>query len=330
MFQSQNRFQKNGLMNGLGVPKQSEEPKGSVMLPLAVTSPQTERGSKERSNIMTINTYAENVRDRVAEMTGKEVEVRKVTKANEELTAIVIRDGNVGMNFYVDYDFNYDTPIEDCAEKIADSYDATPRLPFDAENLDFGFESIKDKLVARVLDMQRNKSFLEDAVYEDVGCGLALVADIVEGDYRITVRKGLAESNHYDKNELFSTALKNGESGAKLMNMTAALFGGGDNVLESGSEVDGEMFVLSNKKCFFGASTMFCNGMLEKIKDVLGGAFFVLPSSIHEVIIVPDSGDKSAKDLKEIVVTANKTVLEPKDILSDNVYRFGNKLEIVA
>lgn len=277
---------------------------------------------------MTINTYAESVRDKVAEMTGKTVEVRTVAKANAELTAVVVQDGNVGMNFYVDDDFNADTPIEVCADKVVDCYDNSPRPDFDYENFDFSFNAIKDKLVARVLDVQRNKSFLDDAVYKDVGCGLALISDIVVGNYRMTVRKGLADSENYDAEKLFAKALNN--SKPRLTSMMSAICGGGGDLLNDDAELDDEMYVLTNEDGYLGASVMFNDGILQKIRNKFGCGYFVLPSSVHEVILVPDNGRKSADDLKKIVVEANRCVVEPAEVLSDNVFRYDSKLEIVA
>jgi len=44
---------------------------------------------------------------------------------------------------------------------------------------------------------------------------------------------------------------------------------------------------------------------------------------VHEVILVPDAAGIDAKELCEMVKQANRTVVEEKDILSDNVYHYS-------
>lgn len=55
------------------------------------------------------------------------------------------------------------------------------------------------------------------------------------------------------------------------------------------------------------------------------GDYYILPSSIHELLIARDDGLVSAKILKEIVHEGNRTesVIKPEDVLSDNVYFYS-------
>jgi hypothetical protein len=62
--------------------------------------------------------------------------------------------------------------------------------------------------------------------------------------------------------------------------------------------------------------------MQERIADKLGEGYYALPSSLHEFIIIPESAGIDAREMCEMVKTANKTVVEPKDVLSDNVLHF--------
>ena len=67
--------------------------------------------------------------------------------------------------------------------------------------------------------------------------------------------------------------------------------------------------------------------ILEKIGNKAGMDYFILPSSIHEVLIKKDDGLLTAKDLKEIVYQNNRLdfVVKPEDVLSDNVYHYSRK-----
>jgi hypothetical protein len=60
----------------------------------------------------------------------------------------------------------------------------------------------------------------------------------------------------------------------------------------------------------------------EKAAEMIGSGYYVLPSSIHECILVPESAGINEKELCDMVKQANRSVVEPKDVLSDNVYHY--------
>ena len=63
----------------------------------------------------------------------------------------------------------------------------------------------------------------------------------------------------------------------------------------------------------------------EDAAEKLGGDFYVLPSSIHEVLLVRDNGEMTAKDLEAIVREVNATQVAPEEQLTDHVYHYDSK-----
>ena len=63
--------------------------------------------------------------------------------------------------------------------------------------------------------------------------------------------------------------------------------------------------------------------MKEKAAKMIGCGYYVLPSSIHECILVPDTAHHNEKDLCDMVKQANRSVVEPHEVLSDNVFHYG-------
>lgn len=82
------------------------------------------------------------------------------------------------------------------------------------------------------------------------------------------------------------------------------------------------MFILSNQERYFGASALLYPHVLSHISALLNSNFFVLPSSIHECILIPDSGLYSKSELELMVQEVNTTNVEPEEVLSDHVYYF--------
>lgn len=89
-----------------------------------------------------------------------------------------------------------------------------------------------------------------------------------------------------------------------------------------------KMYVATCNKGFNGASCIFYPGFLKQAAEQLGGDFYILPSSIHEVIFVVDTDEVDYRRLEEMVQQANETVIEPKDRLSDFVYHYDAKDDI--
>ena len=79
------------------------------------------------------------------------------------------------------------------------------------------------------------------------------------------------------------------------------------------------MYVLTNQSKTNGAGVLVQDGVLEKVGGMIGSDFYVLPSSIHEVLIVPDNGNMRLAELEDMVREVNATQVAPEDLLSDKV-----------
>ena len=95
---------------------------------------------------------------------------------------------------------------------------------------------------------------------------------------------------------------------------------GDDNVLE-----DDVMFILTNPLRSFGAACILYPGILEQIACQLGENFYILPSSIHEVIIIAESRSPSMGELCHLVKETNQTQVNIEEVLSDTVYYYSFK-----
>lgn len=87
------------------------------------------------------------------------------------------------------------------------------------------------------------------------------------------------------------------------------------------------LYTLTNEIQINGAALMLIPEILEQIGEKAGMDYFIIPSSIHELLIARDDGLVSAKMLKELVHEGNRTdsVIKPEDVLSDNVYFYSRK-----
>lgn len=92
------------------------------------------------------------------------------------------------------------------------------------------------------------------------------------------------------------------------------------------------MYIVSNSQKLHGAACMIYQDVFAKLAENFGTNFYILPSSIHEVILLADSGTENPSRLREMIQEVNKTQVEPEEVLSDNLYYFDrieNKIKIV-
>ena len=127
----------------------------------------------------------------------------------------------------------------------------------------------------------------------------------------------------YTEDEL-KTAIANTERLAILGSMIDVLKDGGVPVDEW--EPDGSpVTVLTTRGGMEGAGVIYCDTILEKIRKKVGD-FYILPSSIHEVLITPVSCDIERTELEAMVRTINRDEVSMDDKLSDRVYLFDGTL----
>lgn len=76
-----------------------------------------------------------------------------------------------------------------------------------------------------------------------------------------------------------------------------------------------------------GAALILLPDILEQVGAKAGMDYFLIPSSIHELLVARDDGLVTAKMLKELVYEGNRTdgIIKPEDVLSDNVYFYSCK-----
>lgn len=77
-----------------------------------------------------------------------------------------------------------------------------------------------------------------------------------------------------------------------------------------------------------GAGVIQYPGFLDQAAEALGGDFYVLPSSVHEVLLVADDGSMELSYLEEMVRSVNETEVSPAERLSDNVYHYDSEAHI--
>jgi len=283
------------------------------------------------------------VAEDLAQSRGEEYQVdsREVIKTNDRvLHALVIsrKGSRAGVNVYMDDLFRRHENGEDFSDLGREAVTMVTEalsfpIPPSAMIGSLGLEDIRKRLTLRLIDVTRNCSYMADLPYIELESGLAMIAEINEdesicSEWRIVVTKGLLKMIGCEAEELFTAALQNMISiePPVLMRLAdIALNASGPELLSSsehGRESE-EPLCLTNTSRYKGAAALFYPGVMEKAADLIGGAYYVVPSSIHEVLLVPEESVPDASRLSAMLKCANREVIVDEcDILSDNVFRF--------
>ncbi len=83
-----------------------------------------------------------------------------------------------------------------------------------------------------------------------------------------------------------------------------------------------EIFVVYGKDGMSGANVLMSDKALSDIEERMGEGFYVLPSSIYEVLIVPKSFGKSERELVKMVREVNAEAVAEKEQLSDSIFKY--------
>ena len=82
------------------------------------------------------------------------------------------------------------------------------------------------------------------------------------------------------------------------------------------------MYVATVSDCQFGAKVLAYPGFFEYAAAIVGGSYYILPSSIHELILIADDGTLTVEELQNTVREINETEVSESDFLSNEVYHY--------
>ena len=196
------------------------------------------------------------------------------------------------------------------------------------------WEAAKGRIRAKLVNREMNRELLKKVPYREF-LDLAVIYYVTldglseSGTAAFTVSDQNMEVWRKDENALYQMAVSN-------MRLD------GEPVFEDMEEIIRSMipdampdlavgipkfrsYVLTNPKKVFGAVELLDGSTLKKIGDKLGSDYMVLPSSLHESIILPVDGRISYQELADIVTDINRNVVSIVERLSDHVYLYERK-----
>lgn len=295
--------------------------------------------------MMNMKEFAAALEKEVGARLGEEavVKLNEVTKNNGVVLQglSVGRLGrNVSATIYLDsfYEmYKQDVSLSEIARRIASCQSQAPGTSVDMEFFS-DFDRVKERIAYRLVNAERNKELLEKIPHirflDLAVCFYYAFSHETLGKGIITVYNNHVQLWHTSAKELLKLA---GENTPKLfsaqyrslLDILGEMKDGG-LCPQMQEDIHGmlqapPMKVLSNHDRVQGAACILYPGLLQKICEKEGANFYILPSSVHEVILLADHGGEEPGKLREMVREVNGELVEPEEVLSDSVYYYDRE-----
>lgn len=202
------------------------------------------------------------------------------------------------------------------------------------------YEGVRDRVVFKLVNTAKNRKFLSMVPHRSF-LDLSIVFYVLleatsDGTAALAVSNSHAGQWKVCADTLWADAVRNVKRllPAELVTMNHALkemlgkkAGSAgkeetENLLHGNVRERDGMYILSNSLKSYGAACIAYPNILEMVGEILQADYYVLPSSVHEVIIVPFSPGLDSSELDEMIREINMTQVAEEEVLSSHAYLF--------
>lgn len=291
-------------------------------------------------------TFAKDLKERLYKRGIEDISMSfySVQMPNRSYEALTVcqGDSDIGLNLNIEKIFaeykrigNYGRVIEESTLAIVRGMENAPSV--DAAEV-ANYDVMKKKLSIEVISAETNAELLKKIPHEnmeDIAVVYRFIIDSNEtGRVTTLVTNGWMDYMGVSYERLKADALENAPKIRPVV-----IQGMNEIMRKKLGEGVFEMFGISERKNeimyeatvpdkICGAGVLAYQGFMDQAAEKLGGDFYILPSSIHEILLVPDDGEKVADTLRDMVQETNAKDLSPENKLTDNVYHYDAKEHI--
>lgn len=293
---------------------------------------------------MNIKEFTEKVRKEIAEILGKEVQYQEVYKLNntKRYGLMILESGsNVAPTLYLEqfYDMYLETGNwQETINQIIAMYqsDSFPKC-LDMEWFK-DFDKVQGLIFHKLINFDANTALLEKIPftrYLDFAIVYCVHCENAEiGDGNILIHNSHLELWNRTTQDLARLAEENTPrlyplSVSTMEDVIQEFIDCPENAKDTPAM---PMYVMSNRTRVNGAITIRYKNALKNLAMVLNSDIVILPSSVHETILLPLRDKDNFQDFKDMVYSVNRSQLSKEEFLSDNVYlyrRSTDSIEIV-
>ena len=277
--------------------------------------------------------FIETVKKHIQEKLNQDVTIYPVQKNNGRIyDGLVILDStlNISPTIYLNpYFHRYldGTPMEEIYDDILKIYqDNVPKGDFDI-SIFREYDKVKPRIIMKLINAQKNKHLLKKVphilVYDLAIVFLCNVSDHMKEYATILIHNEHMDLWNITKEKLYELAQANS------MKLLPPRLENLHDIYKQISDVslsfleDLNIYILTNSLKIHGATCMIYPNLLEEIANIYEDDLCLIPSSIHEILIIPYQNiptNYSLNDIDTMIIDVNETELADDEILSDHSY----------
>ena len=241
------------------------------------------------------------------------------------------------LNPYYDAYENGETTLGTVIDEVIDTYERNKVNRSIDMRFFLDYDSVKTRITYKLINTEKNKELLDDIPHIPFH-DLSIVFQCLISGERFGNATILIHNVHLrlwkgNARELYERAMENTPvlQGYDVTDMNTVLEEmrafeeTEDTEYEEDIQQQVPMYVLSNKSRVHGAACILYPDILKDFAAVVEKDLYVLPSSIHEVILLPAEGTEDSEQLKAMVHEINESQVEDEEVLSDSVYFYRRR-----
>lgn len=319
---------------------------------------------------MELQLFVEKIKEKLVIIYGKTVKIEhhQVYKNNGILLQgiCVLKEGqNIAPTIYLNeffHEYQEGKKIDDIITKLCQLIDKNqPKKNFNI-NFFMDYEKLKNHLVYRVINCEKNKELLKEVPYKELQ-DLAIVCHCLIENDEIGTGSVLIHHHHLktwkiEEEQLFKDTFINSpilEPGKvyKMSSLVKEILTGTvekkveeiceeypqnkeqlventlNQMVEEMEEGQIPMYVLTNSRRYYGAASLVYDNMMEQIAELFQNDYYILPSSVHELILLEKTEDICPEMLNDMIVDVNLNQVEADEWLSDHAYYYSRERKIL-
>lgn len=299
--------------------------------------------SNLKDNLLDYTSFVSLIKRMVTDRMGQGYKVKliKVIKNNSlELDSLVVlKNGeNIAPNIYLNsyYDSYIEgTPITEIIDRLCLIY-KNCSISVVKPDFEYTIELMRPYIFFRLVNFERNKQLLKKLPhvrYLDLAITFHCLVRCDEDSINtIRITNKHIERWGISRDELMELAKENTIRFFPPVIKTikevipGLLYSGElDEISEYGvkDEIICPMYILTNQKGINGASCMVYKGIIQEFAQLIRSDLLILPSSIHEIILVPCNVAEDRERLRRMLIDINASQVPVEEVLSDNIYTFS-------
>lgn len=273
-----------------------------------------------------------------------DVSISEVVKNNNSVNeALIIKQNDLNIaptiyikSYYEDYCCG-DSFDAVCSKIAGVRIDAQCCKTFDTDKI-LDIDAVRDYIYIGLVNLERNSEVLMNRPHREfLDLAIVYYIDITKVDdnckgmgcLQVVITDDLMEQYRMNEEELYELAMKNTNDIKPkckyLHDIISSSFQSEDSILEDipGIKNYNVMYLTNENNCK-GSAMVFNNKVLNYASEKLGGDYYILPSSIHELILVSALADMPKEAMYNMVHEVNMNSVCPEDYLSDSIYYYDS------